>query len=259
MLEFQQIKNQYPKNMRGFERAILREYLQIKTLQAIFESNFADKLAFLGGTALRIIYNNNRFSEDIDLDNFGLSWMEFQEVVNKVQRYLEMEGFDVEVRSIAKGAYRCYLSFPSVLYREGLSPIEGEKILIQLGTYAQGYKYDPDIILLNKFDVFTQIRVTPLDVLLSQKIYTAINRKRPKGRDFYDITYLLGMTKPNMDFIHQKLGVSTAARLREVIAERIEDMDFKYLSRDVAPFILNQNDIKRVENFQEFWNTAELD
>jgi predicted nucleotidyltransferase component of viral defense system len=259
MLDFEQIKDQYPENMQRFERAILREYLQYKVLQAVFDSNHASKLAFLGGTALRIVYRNNRFSEDIDLDNFGLSWIEFEEVIQKVKRFMALEGFEVEIKNVAKGAYRCYLKFPALLYEQGLSPSQEEKILIQLDTTAQSYPYKPEIILINKFDVFAEIRVTPLNILLSQKIYTAVNRKRPKGRDFYDITYLSSRTKPDMGFINQKLGVGTAERLRKEISARITDYDFKHLSEDVSPFLINLEDIKRVEKFREFWDKVELD
>ena len=259
MLDFQQIKDQYPEKLQRFERAILREYLQYKILQAVFDSQHASKLAFLGGTALRIILNNNRFSEDIDLDNFGLSWTEFEEVIQKVNRFLRLEGFEVEIRNVAKGAYRCYLKFPALLYEQGLSPIQEEKILIQLDTTAQGYPYIPETILINKFDVFAEIRVTPLSILLAQKIYTAVNRKRPKGRDFYDITYLASRTKPDMGFINQKLGVETAESLRREISVRISDYDFMRLAVDVAPFLINREDIKRVEKFRAFWDQVALE
>lgn len=259
MLDFQQIKDQYPGNLQRFERAILREYLQYKILQAVFDSRHASKLAFLGGTALRIIYGNNRFSEDIDLDNFGLSWAEFEEVIQKVQRFMELEGFEVEIRNVAKDAYRCYIKIPELLYGQGLSPLQGEKMLIQVDTTAQGYEYKPETILINKFDVFSEIRVTPLDILLAQKIYTAVNRKRPKGRDFYDITFLFSRAKPNMGFLKQKMGVDTPESLRKEISARITEYDFKNLSDDVSPFLVNQADIKRVEKFREFWEKVELD
>ena len=45
-----------------------------------------------------------------------------------------LEGFEVEVRKVAKGAYRCYLKFPTLLYEQGLSPFQAEKILIQVDT-----------------------------------------------------------------------------------------------------------------------------
>jgi len=259
MLDFQQIKDQYPENLQRFDRAILREYLQYKVLGAVFDSKHASKLAFLGGTALRIVYGNNRFSEDIDLDNFGLSWTEFEEVIQKVKRFMALEGFDVEIRNVAKGAYRCYLKFPALLYEQGLSPFQEEKILIQVDTIAQGYEYIPETILINKFDVFAEIRVTPLNILLSQKIYTAVNRKRPKGRDFYDITYLSSRTKPDMGLLNQKLGVDKGESLRIEVSARIAAYDFKILSEDVAPFLINLEDIKRVEKFREFWEQVELE
>ncbi len=258
MLDFQQIKDQYPENLQRFERAILREYLQYKILQAIFDSQYAYKLAFLGGTALRILYGNNRFSEDIDFDNFGLSWAEFEEVIQKVKRFMELEGFEVEIRNVAKDAYRCYLKIPALLFEQGLSPIQGEKLLIQVDTTAQGYAYQPEIILINKFDVFTEIRATPPDILLSQKIYTAINRERPKGRDFYDITFLSSRTKPDMGFLKQKMGVDTPESLRKEVSARISGYDFKNLSADVSPFLVNQADTRRVERFKEFWEKVEL-
>ena len=258
MLEFQQIKEQYPENLQHFERSILREYLQYKILQAIFDSKHASKLAFLGGTALRIVYGNTRFSEDIDLDNFSLSWAEFEEVIQKVSRFLTLEGFEVEVKNIRKGAYHCNLRFPELLYEQGLSPLPGEKILIQVDTTAQGYDYQPEAILLNKFDVFTEIRVTPLDILLSQKIFTSVKRKRPKGRDFYDITFLAGRTNPHYGFFKQKLGTESEIQLKEEIQSRITDYDFKAIANDVAPFLMSQNEIKRVEKFREFWEQASL-
>ncbi|MEJ2487502.1 MAG: nucleotidyl transferase AbiEii/AbiGii toxin family protein [Anaerolineales bacterium] len=259
MLDFNNIKEQYPLNLQRFERAILREYLQYKLLQAVFESPYASKLSFMGGTALRIIHNNNRFSEDIELDNSGLSWEEFEEVIRKVQRTLTLEGFIVDIRNVSKGAYRCYLKFPDLLYEQGLSPIRDEKIFIQVDTVAQGYQYEPEIKLLSKFDVFTEVRITPLSVLYSQKIFAAVSRKRPKGRDFFDITYVAGMTKPDLRYIHQKMGLETAEELRGEVASRIEGYDFQKLARDVSPFLIYQEEIVRVEKFKQFWKQVELE
>jgi predicted nucleotidyltransferase component of viral defense system len=259
MLDLQQLKNEYSEPLQGFERAIVREYLQVKILQAVFESKQASKLSFLGGTALRIVHGNSRFSEDIDLDNFGLSWQEFGELIQKVKLFLELEGFMVETSLVAKDAFHCDLRFPELLYEQGLSPHQQEKILIQLDTVAQGYYYSPEIMILNKFDVFTEIRVTPLNVLLSQKIYTAVNRKRPKGRDFYDITFLFSKTRPDFGFIHQKMGIRSPESLREELLLKIEDFDFKALAGDVAPFLISKEQANRVVKFREFWKQVDLD
>lgn len=258
MLEFNQIKEQYPEQLRSYERAILREYLQCKILQGLFESNQANKISFLGGTALRIVYDNQRFSEDIDLDNFGLNWDEFDMVVRDVERFLSLEGFEVELRQIKRESYHLILRFPKLLYQHGLSPIRDEKILIQVDTAAQGYDYQPDIRILNKFDVFSEIRVTPLSLLLSQKIFTATNRKRPKGRDFYDITFLFARTKPDFNFIQEKMAVNTEEQLRALVFDKISDYDFEDLARDVAPFLINEKEIDRVKLFVKFWEQVDL-
>jgi predicted nucleotidyltransferase component of viral defense system len=258
MLDFRQIKEQYPDQFQGYEKAIIREYLQFKILQAIFESKQASKLSFLGGTALRIMYGNNRFSEDIDLDNFGLSWLAFGDMVQKVKRFLEQEGFHVEISMVEKEAFHCYLRFPELLYMQGLSPHQQEKILVQLDTVAQGYDYQPDVKILNKFDVFTEVRVTPVDLLLSQKIFTAVNRNRAKGRDFYDITFLFSKTQPDFGYLDLKMGINSPERLREEILERIDNYDFEALSKDVAPFLMNQEQVMRVIKFKEFWKQVEI-
>ena len=259
MLDLQQIKNEYSEPLQGYERAIVREYLQVKILQAIYESKQASMLSFLGGTALRIVHGNSRFSEDIDLDNFGLSWQAFGDLIQRVKLFLELEGFLVEISMVSKGAFHCDLRFPKLLFEQGLSPHQQEKILIQLDTVAQGYTYTPEVKILNKFDVFTEIRVTPLNVLLSQKIFTAVNRKRPKGRDFYDITFLLSKTKPDFGFIHQKMGISAPESLREEFLLRIENFDFEALAGDVAPFLITKEQVKRVVKFREFWKQVDLD
>lgn len=259
MLDLKEIKAQYPDQLQGFDRAILREYIQYKILQAIFESQYASKISFLGGTALRIVHGNTRFSEDIDLDNFGLPWVGFIELIEKVKRFLTLEGFNVEVHHVERGAYHCYLKFPKLLFDRGLSPHRDEKIQIQVDTVSQEYLYQPEVKILNKFDVFTEIRVTPLDVLLSQKIFTAVNRKRAKGRDFYDIIFLLARTKPDPSFLFQKMGIRSVEELREVMLEKIRDFNFDNLAKDVAAFLIDEKQVKRVAMFREFWKQVELD
>jgi predicted nucleotidyltransferase component of viral defense system len=259
MLDLQQIKKEYSEPLKGYERAIIREYLQYKILQAIFESKQASKISFLGGTALRIVHGNSRFSEDIDLDNFGLSWQAFVDMIQRVKLFLELEGFLVETSMVAKEAFHCNLRFPDLLFKQGLSPHQQEKILIQLDTVTQGYNYPPEVKILYKFDVFSEIRVTPLNILLSQKIYTAVNRKRPKGRDFYDITFLFSKTKPDFGYINQKMGITSPERLRTELLQKIENFDFDALAVDVAPFLITKEQVNRVVKFRAFWKQVEMD
>ena len=84
MLSLEQIKKYYPENLRPFERFLIREYLQCKILEIIFDSKYASQFAFIGGTALRLIYGSERFSEDLDFDNFGLT----PEVFSEMKAYI---------------------------------------------------------------------------------------------------------------------------------------------------------------------------
>ena len=204
MLNISEIEKEFPEKLQVFKRNVLREYLQYKILDFIFSSLESQKLRFIGGTALRIVHGLSRFSEDLDFDNIGISFEEFQEISKKVKKGLENEGCEVEISFSGKAAFRCNIRLPRLLYEQGLSRIASEKILIQLDTENQGFDFVPEKVFINKFDVFRPILVTPIDILLSQKIITAFNRKRPKGRDFYDIMFLIGKTRPNYDFLFQK-------------------------------------------------------
>jgi hypothetical protein len=259
MLTLEQIEQQYPESLRPFKRSLLREYLQFKILELIFASEFAPKLSFLGGTALRIVHGNARFSEDLDFDNFGLDESEFAGLAQKVRAGLEAQGLAVEMSLVGKEAYRCNIRLPNVLFANGVSALADEKILIQIDSLAHGFEYRPDKKMLNKFDVFSEIFVTPTDILLAQKMWAVANRRRAKGRDFFDIVFLLSFAKPNYQYLQLKLGVGDAEALRAKLTEIIKDFDFRELARDVKPFLINPDDTRKVELFPEFIAQAKLD
>ncbi len=258
MITLDQIKEEYSPMEQGFVEEILREYLQYKILQGIFEGPQANQLSFIGGTAIRIMFGSNRFSEDIDFDNFGLSWENFNFMMESTRTFLALEGFNVEMTYKKKGAYHCNVRFPDLLAEYGLPQQKDQKIRIRIDTTQQGFDYEPELRMLNKFDVFTGVRVTPIGILLSMKLKAALTRKQPKGRDFFDISYLLGRTKPNYLFLEQNLGISTPDMLRSVMLERIEPLDFMILGNDVQPFLIRKDDLKRVQLFKEYWQQAAL-
>ncbi|MEI8343928.1 MAG: nucleotidyl transferase AbiEii/AbiGii toxin family protein [Candidatus Moraniibacteriota bacterium] len=257
MLSLQEIEKYYPEKLKEFKRNILREYLQYKILQIIFNSKYASKLSFLGGTALRIVHNNTRFSEDLDFDNFGLEEKEFSEISLLVKKQLELEGYDVEVRNVYKGAYRCYVRIPKLLFDSGLSGYEEEKILIQLDTAPHGFEYEPDRVILNKFDVFTEISVTPLDIILAQKIFAIFNRKALKGRDFFDTVFLFSKAQPNYDYLQLKLDVKNGQQLQMKLLT-LDKVNFKEMAKDVEPFLFNADDTKMITLFMPYIKNLEL-
>jgi len=259
MLNLEQIKNQFPENLRSRDRRILVEYLQYKILDKIFKSRHANKLAFLGGTALRILYNISRFSEDLDFDNFGLTKMEFEELIAEIAKSLVAEGYQIETRMVFKGAYRCYLKFNNVLFENGITMDPKEKLLIQIDTVPHNFIYKPDLKLLNKLDILTEIFATPIDILFSQKICAAFGRKRAKGRDFYDLLYILGFSKKiNYDYLEAKLKIGDWKTLKQYILAGCEKLDFKSLAEDVRPLLFNTEDSQKLLLFKQYIDGLEL-
>jgi predicted nucleotidyltransferase component of viral defense system len=260
MLSVDELLPQYPESQRTFRAFILREYLQYKILQIVFaQPEYASQLCFLGGTCLRIVHGNSRFSEDIDFDNFGLTENHFQNISEQIKKELEREGYEVEIKTVYKGAFHCYVRFPGLLFKEGLAGHHEQKILIQLDTEPQHFEFRPEKHILNKFDVFTEIPVTPLNLLLAQKFYTIVNRKRSKGRDFFDVIFLLSKDiKPNYDYLQMKLGIGDSKGLKAKILSVCSGLDMKAMADDVAPFLFNAADAKKVELFEKYLKQVEL-
>lgn len=251
MLTLKEIEKFYPDKEKVFKKNILREYLQYKILDIIFNESVAKKLSFIGGTCLRLVYGTSRFSEDLDFDNFGLSIAEFTDLSNKVKRTLELEGYKVEIKVVSKKAFRCNIKIPGLLLDEELSNFINEKITIQLDSEAQGYVYQPDRFLINKFDVFTQIFVTPTNILLSQKLWAILNRKVLKGRDIYDVTFLFGLSKPDFDYLKFKAKISNTKQLKEALNKRLKSENLEKIAKDVEPFLINPKEINRIIKFND--------
>jgi predicted nucleotidyltransferase component of viral defense system len=253
MLDINEIAKYYPENLRIFKRFILREYLQYKILEIVFNGPFSEKLVFLGGTCLRIVHGNQRFSEDLDFDNFNLSEAEFDVISANITTQLERMGYTIETKQVARGAFHCYIRFPKLLFEQGLSGYEEEKILIQLDTEPQHFSFVAEQPILNKFDVFTRIAATPLELLMAQKCYAILNRPRNKGRDFYDLVFLMGQNiAPNMDYLRQKTGIRNTDDLKVKLIEKCKKLIMKDMAKDVAPFLFNPNEEKKIELFNEY-------
>lgn len=258
MLDINQIESFYPESLKPFKRNLLREYVQYKILEVIFDSRYGDKLAFMGGTASRIIHSNTRFSEDLDFDNLGLNKNEFKQLIQLIQKRLKLQGYNIEAKNVFKDAYRSYIRIPDVLFENKLSDHKQEKLLIQIGTEPQGFHYQLDKIIINKFDVFLRINVIPPDILLAQKIYCIFERKRPMGRDFYDAIFLSGKTKPNLDYLKLKLKIKDSFDLKNRLLLKCNKLNFKQLAKDVEQFLFVPSDSKKVLFFYDYIKNCEF-
>jgi len=143
MITLNDTKKAYPANLHVFDSFLLREYLQYRIPGIIFSSPFANKLVFLGGTCLRIVHGNRRFSGDLDFDKHNLSKEEFGQLGELVRRELEYEGYAAIMEIAGQKAYRCKLRLPGLLFQHGISGHREQSISIQLDSESQQYAYEP--------------------------------------------------------------------------------------------------------------------
>jgi len=197
------------------------------------------------------VYESGRFSEDLDFDNFGLSFDEFKILLDEVATDMKIKGFDIEYRFVEKGAYHCHVKFPKILQDNNLTSHKDEKILIRVDTMQKEKFVEPKVFTLNKFDLYRPILVNTPEVLISQKLIAIKDRKREKGRDFFDVSFLYGITTPNFDFIEKTTGMDKL-KFSKHILKRSEELDFNKLAKDVEPFLLKPEQSIRVSGFLKF-------
>ena len=200
-------------------------------------------LVFLGGTALRIFFSSGRFSEDLDFDSGEICRADLEEIALRVIDEFGREGLACSL-SFGKGkAFSAKLKFTDILQSRGLTNHRDEVLTLKLDAAPQHYNYRAEIRILNRLDVVVPVPVTPCDLLLSQKLYTIINRRRVMGRDIYDASYMFGLTRPDADYLSSKLNASSSGEVGALVLSRLEEIDIDYLAEDVSAFVADRNDL----------------
>lgn len=256
MLTIDQINVYFGKDeIRNNPATAFTEYLQYELLDSIFKHPSSARLSFIGGTSIRIMLGSGRFSEGLDFDNFGLDFKGFEKLLLSACGDMKYKGFVVEYRTVEKGAYHCYIRFPKVLFGAGISPDRRRKILIRIDSQKKEAFYRQDVHLLNRFGIYRPIKAAPPSVLLAQKMMTVVSRKREKGRDIYDCSFLFGIVPPDFGFV-KKAYKMDKGQFIAAFDRRIKEIDLKYLARDVEPFLFEEKDVARVNTFAGYWDSV---
>ena len=245
----------------------LREILQEIVLLGLYRAGFFDHALFYGGTALRILYGLDRFSEDLDFSlvepnaTFDLSVYE-----DAVIEALHSFGFEVTIQLKNRdGAVKS--AFLKGNTSQHLLNIEAPEDIVK--TFGQGR------LVKIKFEVDTQppldfesekktllvpspftIHTMTIPSLFAGKMHAILCRnwsKRPKGRDWYDLVWYVSHGY-ELDIKHltarlqqscdrqEKQGITLSKDIdKEYILKllkmRIEDLDVTAAKRDVEIFI----------------------
>jgi hypothetical protein len=126
--------------------------------------------------------------------------------------------------------------------------------MIRIDTEAKEKNYEPQRYIINRFALYRQICTAPAAVLLAQKMMTVLERKREKGRDLFDVSYLMGLAEPDFSYIAKCMDIDQKQFLK-LFDDRLQELDLNFLSRDIEPFLFSSEQKERVLTFRDYWKT----
>ena len=261
----EQMLSKYDIKNTNDEINALKEIIQEIVLSGLSRGNFFNEAAFYGGTALRIFYNLDRFSEDLD---FALLESNKDFDISKYFNYIEKElkayGINLNIttkeKSFDSNITSAFLKgdtlelilrfFPSDEEHKYDHILKNLKIKLEVdinppmgATYEDKYKLLPSP---------HQIKLYDKESLLAGKIHAILCRgwnNRVKGRDLYDyIFFLASDTKVNIELLKNKLIESNYINekdefdineLKKILINKFEKIDYSKAIEDVKPFIKN--------------------
>lgn len=233
----------------------MREYLQAYVLRILHEEGVFRTAAFVGGTALRFLYDLPRFSEDLDFSVVEKMNYSFAKIIEKVKQELVMAGYMVSVvYNDKKTVYDSMIKFEELMHEAGLSPLKSQNfsIKIEIDTNPpQGAGLKTQIV--NKYFPISFLSYdTPS--LFSGKLNAILSRKYTKGRDFFDLGWYLSKWRgisPNIKLLQNGLEqtgwknqMPTEENWREYIYKVVEGTDWKKVKKDVENFLENPHDVE---------------
>lgn len=232
----------------------MREYLQAYTLRIMHDEGLFRTTAFLGGTALRFLYDLPRFSEDLDFSLAKEKGHEFAQLIKKVQEELILSGYSVTATyNDAKTVNSSSIKFDGLMFETGLSPLKSQKfsIKIEIDTNPPGGALLKTDIVSKYFPI--SFLSYDLPSLFSGKINAILCRKYTKGRDFFDLGWYLSKWKElSPNFVLLKNGLEQTGwkgkipaldTWKTLLYDVVKKADWKKVRQDVENFLENPSDL----------------
>lgn len=255
MIDLTYIRGFFPPQIAenaNMQKHILKEYVELLSLEWLSRSPFAEKLVFIGGTNLRLVQGIDRFSEDLDFDCKNLSAEEFMAMTDGLIRYLQLQGLRAEARDRDNEhlkAFRRNVYFPELLFSLQLSGHREERFLMKIEAQNQGIDYVREMAIVQRLGFFFPIAVPPLSVLLSMKISALLARQ--KGRDFYDTIFLWQRTMPDYDFLQRSCDIINEKQLFERLHMVVDQTNLLLKQKDFEHLLFNPHKSEQILHFFE--------
>lgn len=206
MLSKENLKEFTNKN-QTIEKNIAREYIQHLFLSLLYKIPSSEKLLFKGGTAMRIIYQSPRFSEDLDFTGQNIfQYRIIDDIFIDVISEIEKMGIDISLQE-AKPTAGGYLG---IIHYNLYDFNEDMKFEISL---RRGKKLKNEITtIVNDFiPVYTMVHLSSEEIT-EGKIAALVDRKKP--RDFYDFYYILRHPE-----LHRYIKKETLFKVKKILNE----------------------------------------
>lgn len=235
------------------KKSIIREYLQARVLQMLQEKGAFLNMAFLGGTSLRFLYSIPRYSEGLDFSKLASKNIEFDDLLNSIKSSFELEDYEAIIKkSKEKTVLSAFIKFPSLLYELDLSVHQDEvlSVKIEIDTTPPGGAAT-EVTLIRKYILLNLLHYDKAS-LFAGKIHAILTRKYTKGRDLFDLIWILAGSnwpKPNFILLNNALSQTdwpgpeiNVGNWKEIIASNIKSKNWEHATEDVAPFLEHEAD-----------------
>jgi predicted nucleotidyltransferase component of viral defense system len=250
------------QSIQDYENA-LKEIMQEIALLGLWRAKFFEHAAFYGGTALRILYGLDRFSEDLDFSLLKQSsTFSLAPYLKAVEAELNSMGFAVTVEEKDKNVKTAIESaFIKAGTKEHLIKItvpEGVSAQIQKNK-VMNVKFEVDTDPPGGFNTEAKTLLQPIPFavntysmpdLFAGKLHAILHRswkERVKGRDYYDFIWYVGRGVPvHLSHLEERLRQSKGwthdrpmqeSDLIELLAGKFAELNIESAKKDIVPFL----------------------
>jgi len=242
--------------MPGLNRNVLHEFLQMEILNALSMSESGKNVSFLGGTALRFAYNINRFSEDLDFDLIDKKKFNLETLEREIRKLLKQRGYIVDTKiKTTSNIHIIYWKFSEVLQEFGINVPKAEKEVIKFEIDFNPPKHiEFGITLVDSFERRFPLLVNNLNTVYAQKLLAIFFRPYQKGRDFYDLFWLVTQKdlEPNYKLLQAKgINVKNRDELMVFLRKKIEKIDLNRAVIDVRRFLFNPKEAEWIRGLPD--------
>ncbi len=195
---------------------VAREYLQHLFLSQLYRQKESDFLAFKGGTALRLVFQSPRFSEDLDFSG-SVKPFHLEKLLTRTLEELRREAVSltVEESKTTSGGYLAHYT----------GQVHGMAVHIELNISLRSKAATEPMLIATPLVPSYQCLILPVEKLVAEKMQALLTRKKP--RDFFDLYFLL----------RGRIGVPSIIPLRTKLLKEVEGLDAKALQRELKIFL----------------------